>query len=545
MASRAEISLLRAARRGDARAQILLAKQYLFGGATLPRCMTTSLHWLVRAAQQGEAEAYQLIGRHIPFEVAVRAAERRALSEWYARAADEGIAQAGLVVAKLVFSTDPEQHDPVMWAKAWQALERAAERGFGEAQWLLAQQLEKRAANADDRAVAGHDDLHGSLQLAWTRRAAENGVAEARLKLADHAWRLADDAQYLHWALPLAQAVAAAASPRRSAALSLPAGDQALLSRCAQAMFRQRMHAPEAFALVAETAAQAGDKWAQFYLGLSLAGLDEAGIRTDGIGLPIHYRKSVYWLKAAAQQGIACGWYIAAQIYLKPTFAQRNVAAAEFYLRSAAEAGHADAQYELGKRLWRQRCRKRGHDIQALAWFEKAAAQGCPDAATAIAHFASAAIPASWAQRAALRSIAWDDPCLAARIQLAACFGMSEREALLLDVSRADHGHCLEIDIRDQQVRGKRRLLLVRTADERRLLEQVKAVLQGEDPRLRDSAYFRRRLYQLRSVLAVEKGRHEGSGSVPSAGAQSVSASRERIPLLRQWHAAEGPQPVR
>ncbi|MDP9108022.1 MAG: hypothetical protein M3N23_03000, partial [Pseudomonadota bacterium] len=104
MANREELLVIRAARSGQASAQLALGKRYLFGGAGLPKSDTTALYWLDRAAQQNEDEAWLLIGSHIPFEAASRVAQPSALCIWYERAFDSGIMQAGLVLAKLVLA---------------------------------------------------------------------------------------------------------------------------------------------------------------------------------------------------------------------------------------------------------------------------------------------------------------------------------------------------------------------------------------------------------------------------------------------------------
>ena len=96
MASRNELTIIRAARAGHAPAQLALGRRYLFGGNGLPRSPTTALYWLDRAASQQEADAWMLIGRHVPFEIARQSARPANLSMWYERAYDAGLAQAGL-----------------------------------------------------------------------------------------------------------------------------------------------------------------------------------------------------------------------------------------------------------------------------------------------------------------------------------------------------------------------------------------------------------------------------------------------------------------
>lgn len=512
MASREEMSLLRAARAGQAGAQIALAKHYLFGGATLPQSVMTSLYWLERAARQGEPDAWALIGTHIPFEVALRAQDRHSLYEWYERAFDDGVIHAGLVLARLVLTVDDEQHEASLRRKAWQALECAAELGVAEAQWLLAQLLEKKevAANAGGRArrKGGAYRRVDCPYLEWARRAADNGVLPARRMLANHAWGMADDRQYLYWALPIAHSIATCAPHGEPSSRNLSGEDIELLSRCAQALFRTGEFTASAIEKLAEPAACAGERWAQFYLGLWFAKMDETGRRMAGTGRLINYRKAIHWLTLAGQQRVADAWYIVSRIYLKPEFAHRSIADAETFLGYAAEGGHPAAQLELGKRLWRKRRTEKANDVRAAHWLQKAASQGCSEAGKWLQKIAPPATPAPWAQEEQFRTLSLVDPFTAARVKLAACFGLSEREALLLDVIAADRGHCVEVDIRDQCMRSKRRLILIRTGEERWLLDQIKSVFEGMDCGPHGTeGNFRQRLYRLRNALATKKSR--------------------------------------
>lgn len=506
MASREEMVLLRSARAGDASAQIALAKRYIFGGAGLPRNVATSLLWLERAARQGEPDAWKLIGRHVPFEVASRASDRHSLCQWYERAFDDGQVDAGLILAKLVLSVERAKHEASLRRKAWRALECAAEHDIPEAQWLLAQLLAKKEADGDvthsDACVAdGHDPVY--LQhLDWTRRAAENGVMQARRVLANHAWCAMDERTFMYWALPLANSLVTACSRTESAAQMLSNEDIVLLSRCVRALFRTGEANASGIEKYAEVAAHAGDKQAQFYLGLWLAKLDEEGERIEGLGRLVNYRKAVHWLTLAGLQGMAAAWHVASRIYLNVEFAYRSIAEAEKYLTLAAESGHRRAQLDLAKRLWRKRADVAGNDVLAVYWLQKAAAQGCADAASMLEKCASVAAPAPWAQKALLRVASMMDPLIFARLNVAACFGLTDREALLLDLIGADRGHCLEVDIRGENVRGKRRLILIRTAEERRVLDQAKSVFEGiEYGPTGPEGNFQQRLYRLRRML--------------------------------------------
>ncbi len=148
MATREELLIIRAARAGQASAQVALGKRYLFGGTGLPRSPATALYWLDRAANQHERDAWMLIGSYVPFEVARGVPQLSRLRVWYEKAFDAGMVQAGLVFAKLVLQQGQNLLDPVLRQKALRALEAAARAGIADAQWLLAQQIGGAAALA-------------------------------------------------------------------------------------------------------------------------------------------------------------------------------------------------------------------------------------------------------------------------------------------------------------------------------------------------------------------------------------------------------------
>lgn len=229
-----------------------------------------------------------------------------------------------------------------------------------------------------------------------------------------------------------------------------------------------------------ECAAAAGDSEAQFLLGLWLARMDAfGGNRNDGAELA-NYKEAIRWLGCAGEQGIASAWYVISRIYLKPQFSQRSVDEAYRYLRKAAEEQHLGAQRDLGAYLWRSRRQERGRDVRALYWLQRAAALGCEQSAVLLERHADKSQPAPWALeaqhqlQAGRRTVPAE---LMARIGLAARIGLSIPEALLIDMGKADHGHCLEIDIRGQFARGKRRLILIDGERDREAVEAFRSAM--------------------------------------------------------------------
>jgi TPR repeat protein len=519
MATREEITFFRDARAGKASAQLILGKYYLFGGAGLKKNMTTALYWLHRAAIRNEEEAWMLIGTHVPFEIAVQAQDPVQLCVWYERAFDAGATQAALVWAKLLLSRPGDEVSEVnktLPRKALAALETAADSGIVEAQWLLAKEL-KRAGHIVSRPVAMPAEAANTTTarkvvekgaLEWATRAAANGVLQAQRALADRAWSMKDRSAFLRWSMPVARAIANQFS-RSDSSAELSQADAAFLSRCAKTMHDSGALDANEVERFWELAAQAGDKDAQFSLGIWCANMDENGERVVEPARKSNYKKAIHWLTRAGESGVAKAWYALFRICVRPNtgLAQLSVSDAQRFLERAAEAGHVPAQLELGTTTWRGRRSKESNDVLAAYWLQKAAAQGNGDALALLRKIATRATSAPWARAAQLK-LTYDlvntYPFLAARVELAALFGLSLPEALLLDLNAADQGHCLLIDIRSLHARSKRRLILIQTGEERLALTRIARHFTNIDcgPNGPEGNY-RQRLYLAQKLFPV------------------------------------------
>ncbi|HJV01526.1 MAG TPA: hypothetical protein VJ752_13355 [Burkholderiaceae bacterium] len=500
MANREELGIIRGARAGDAVSQLALGKLYLFGGASLPRSMPTALHWLSRAAQQQQDEAWMLIGHHIPFEYAQHC--QPAVLPWYHRAYDAGVAPAGLVLAQLVLGGQADGADEALRAKAMLALEDAARDGSAEARRLLASQRGEPAPLASA--------VEAGVACVASAGLSRPGPCADQYALLEQAWQGQDYRAYLRAALPLArivlQGAPADAEAARVAGWPVEPQQVLLLARCAEALDGLAEHDPE-LQQCRELAAHGGDRQAQLALGLWFARMNCAGERLAAGIAAVNFKRAIRWLTLAGEQGMAEAWFALSRIYLKPEFSQRSVAEAQAYLERAAEMGHRVAQLECGLYAWRTRRNGEMSDVRAAYWLQKAAAQGCAEAEAVLARIAAPAAAPSWTEAVLpllTRALADSQPLLAARIELASLFGLTRAETLLLDVKAADHGHCLVVDIRASYGRSKRRLILLRTAQQRqaldRIVRQFEHVDSGPDGL---EGNYRQRLYRLKTWLGA------------------------------------------
>jgi TPR repeat protein len=545
MANRNELAVIRGARAGHAPAQLALGKLYLFGSTGLPQSRATALHWLDRAARQDTQEAWILIGSHIAFEDALQTAQPMQLCLWYERAFDAGVMQAGLVLAKLVLGQAEAAVAADLKEKALSALKVAARAGLPDAQWLLAQTKRIDGGAVPQGGPSGADggtDLFAVDASAWVERAADGGVIEAQHVLAEDAWVKLDVEAFLHRALPLARALVrrADAAPRNGSAGAprLGANDVVVLSRCARVLSdtspngsnaQQKLVASDEIQRFLELATQQDDREAQLALGLWFARMGVDGERVAFHLGSANFKKAIRWLTMAGEQGLAAAWYALSRIYLKSEFSQRSVADAQLYLDRAAHLGYGAAQWECGNSAWRMRREDETQDVRAVYWLQMAAAQGIAEAHALLDKIAPPPVAAPWveaARQALTRDKVNSYPFLAARIDLAALFGLSRAEALLLDVNAVDQGHCMVVDIRAHYGRSKRRLILLRTAQERQALDRVARLFVDVDcgPSGPEGNY-RQRLYRLKTLLpGLDETREDGGEDGGDEGGANPAA---------------------
>lgn len=85
---------------------------------------------------------------------------------------------------------------------------------------------------------------------------------------------------------------------------------------------------------------------------------------------------------------------------------------------------------------------------------------------------------------------------------MAATFGLTKPEALLIDIKAADYGHCLVVDICAHHARSKRRLIAVQTDAQRATLNRVSRLFGDVDCGFDGlEGNYRQRQYRLRTTF--------------------------------------------
>lgn len=509
MATREELAVIKAARAGESRAQLALGSRYLNGGSGLPRSKGTAFYWLRRAAQQGVDDAWMMIGRNIGYEQVREQSSPREAAIWYEKAFDAGIAQAGLIFARLVLD-NTEQFDSNAHARAIAALSLLASRNDHQAQWLLAQQMQRHGQPAVPGAAAS------AYEERLVQEAARAGIEDAQYALLDKAWQQGDGDGFARDAAVLVErllarhaAVLAQLEKEKDVepglAVQLSAEEALLLLRYGQWQLRSHQGDPAPLMRLFELAAVAGNGQAQLELGLLCAKMDREGNRIFMEHGLANFKKALHWLALAGEAGVAAGWHALARIYSRSIYSQRNLQVAQQYLEKAAEAGLVQAQCELAQIYWRNRRDDALHDVKAVYWWQKAAAQGDASAREALSGFMAQEDELSWAARARKQlseKLRNSNPFLSARIELAATFGLTKPEALLIDIKQADYGHCLVVDICDLYARSKRRLIAIQTELQRATINRISRLFGDVDCGFTGlEGNYRQRQYRLRTAF--------------------------------------------
>lgn len=509
MATREELAVIKAARAGESRAQLALGRRYLNGGSGLPRSKGTAFYWLRRAAQQGVDDAWMMIGRNIGYEQVKELSSPREAAVWYEKAFEAGIAQAGLIFARLVLD-NTAQFDSNTHARAIAALSLLASRNDHQAQWLLAQQMQRHGQPALPGAAAS------AYEEQLMQEAARAGIEQAQYALLDKAWQQGDGAGFARDAAPLVQrllarnaAALAQMEKERDAdatsAVQLSAEEAVLLLRYGQWQLGRTPGDPAALGRLFELAALAGNALAQLELGLLCAKMDRDGNRVFMEHGLANFKKALHWLALAGEAGVGEAWHALARIYSRSIYSQRNLQVAQQYLVKAAEAGLVQAQSELAQIYWRNRRDDPHHDVKALFWWQKAATQGEASAQQALQPFLAQQDAQGWAAQAHARlteRLRNSNPFLSARIELAATFGLTKPEALLIDIKQADYGHCLVVDICALYARSKRRLIAIENEQQRATINRISRLFGDVDCGFSGlEGNYRQRQYRLRTAF--------------------------------------------
>ncbi|MBN1865465.1 MAG: SEL1-like repeat protein, partial [Victivallales bacterium] len=267
------------------------------------------------------------------------------------------------------------------WAKAEQAMLKAARHGEAEAQCFLG-----------DMYFEGNGvSKNLSEAFLWYRKAAELGLAVAQNNLgvmyANGKGLAKDEAQAAVWYRKAAEQGLAMAQSNLG---SMYFDGRGVAKDEAQAAVWYRKAAEKGSDIAqfnlgnmySDGCGVAKDEVQAFFWyckaakqGLAMAQNSLGSMYSDGRGVAKDEAHAVFWCREAAEQGYPPAQSNLGSMYSDGRGVAKDEVQALFWYRKAAKQGYADAQYNLGLMYKKGRGVARD-DVQAAAWFRKAAEQG-------------------------------------------------------------------------------------------------------------------------------------------------------------------------
>ena len=409
-----------------------------------------ALIWLSRAAKADIIEAASLIADRVALDCAGSAIHQ--YLEPCQRVAALGIASGHCALGK-IYSSQISAADCLDKAEA--AYRTAAQAGHIPAARELGMLLARQSK--PDEGGRGNNARH------WLQMAAVAGDQQAVRALAELLWR---------------------------------AGDREILCNEADKEKAQRG------AYWLERAVRKGHGRATWRYGR----LHVRDFRSAPTGLPHSFVQASRLLERAAAAGVSEALWDLARIYKMEGFSRRDIHKARDYLEKAANAGICEAELELGKHLARYK-NDRPMWIAAGRWLSRAAEAGLSEASVILERISTRA--PDWPpavvlkQTEILENIRDEHPIVAARLELAARFGLTARETLFINPLNADHGWCLEVDLCKYFKQKLWRLVTIDSADQRLALERACAAFLAPGKSNLDlrGLSTRTRAFQMEAIL--------------------------------------------
>lgn len=468
---------LQLARRGDRDAMHVVGRGYLLGLPPLSLDPATGILYLTRAVDAGCADALGTLIETVPLEQLVRYDLLPRLREGATRGLPAAQYKLGLWLC-----AGPEDRSAGMH---W--LQRAADAGLSDARRALAACVEESRSPVTSRSA---------LRLLRAETLAGNGRA---------------------WA-PTAQAALAAGEFRLFAhalaqACSYQHGtyDQGLSDLIVHALVLERQGhiaplscPPARLRCALEGRSADGDARAMLLLGRALCGLDEdlrsrADIRSDRcIG------RALTLLTTAANAGEVEAWLALADLYARRPRLPFSVVSYRYCLDRAASGGSVHAAVELGRLLLQTSAT--AQDVQrAVELLYASAARADSKAADLLKQMVLPVGGDDAKAEAALKRVSTRNELLAARLELARGFGLTQHEALTIDISRAARAWGLWVDASaffTQRSKAMPRAVPITSPSASLALQRARKTFANVDASaLGQEGSYRMRVYTMRSVF--------------------------------------------
>ena len=378
--------LLMAAEQGHIEAIYKLAECYRNGKGAFYNGYTAYI-WYRKAAENGHVEAQNWVGRYLQEGWSNVTKNEKEAVEWYRKAAEQGYDVAQINLAICLYNGQGVAKSE---AEAYKWYRKAAENGNANAQNWVGRYLEEGWGGIVK-------DEYEAVE--WYIKAAEQGYDVAQ-------WNLAI---CLDYGRGVAENKAEAYKWYRKAAEQGHANSQYMVGRYLEEGLDGIAKKAYEAVLWYRKAAEQGHKDAQFKLGQFLcegkgtakdkkeglvwyrkaaeqghAEAKTAAYKIEGI---IKKREAFYNLVQSANNGVVSAQYELAKRFVNGDGVVRNDAEAYKWYRKAAEQGHADSQYMVGRYLEEGLGGIAKKAYEAVQWYRKAAEQGHKDAQFKLGQF--------------------------------------------------------------------------------------------------------------------------------------------------------------
>lgn len=181
-----------------------------------------------------------------------------------------------------------------------------------------------------------------------------------------------------------------------------------------------------------ESGCDRGKRNASYLLGRALCGISSGPLAPHHLTERSNIRKGSALLLRAADGGIDEAWLHLYRLHAEPRSSVANLPMARVFLEKAASRGDREAQRMLGALLMSE-CTDLSKAECAIGWLYRATRAGDLEAAALLDSLVVRPIGSDTDASAMIEEMSHREPLLAARLQLARHFGLTKREALMVN----------------------------------------------------------------------------------------------------------------
>ncbi len=470
------LPVLQMARQGDPEALHQLGRGYLCGHAPLSFHPETGIRYLLRAANAGCVDALTTLAETLSLKELVR----YQLLPQLRQAAARGVRAAELKLGLWLTTETDGRSDGLYW------LRLAAGSGMPEARIAYANALVEDVSP---------DATSQALRLLRAESLAGNPRAWAPLaQAAFGAGDLPLFAQALERACKVAGGLDGTLSTLVLEALNVERGGGITPVSFPPSLLRAAL----------TQRADDGDASAMLFLGRALCGLDENLRRRAEISSNRRLGMALTLLTNAANAGETEAWLALADLYGRRPRLPFAAASHRYCLDRAASAGSVEAAVRLGRLLLETP--QTGQDLQRAMELLYAAAQRGNSAARALLERMAFPVAGdAQAARSAVALVSRSNVLLGSRLALARAFGLTQHEALTIDVARASRAWGLWVDSSaffTQRRKATPRVVPITSPDAAAALQRAKAMFANINPTsLGPEGNYRTRVYRMRAAF--------------------------------------------